>query len=91
MALPIPIDYAPMEAALRAELPEGEGWIYEQKWDGFRCLVFRDGAKVELRSKSGKSLGRYFPEVAEAIRSLEPTRFVLDGEMEAGATHLLRE
>lgn len=81
MALPIPIDYAPMEAALRAELPEGEGWIYEQKWDGFRCLVFRDGAKVELRSKSGKSLGRYFPEVAEAIRSLEPTRFVLDGEM----------
>jgi ATP-dependent DNA ligase len=70
-----------MEATLRAKIPEGEGWLYEPKWDGFRCLVFRDGAKVELRSKASKPLGRYFPEVAEAIRELKPTRFVLDGEL----------
>jgi ATP-dependent DNA ligase len=63
------------------EIPTGEGWQYEPKWDGFRCLAFRDGEKVELQSKSGQPLGRYFPEVVEAVRALKPERFVLDGEI----------
>jgi ATP-dependent DNA ligase len=81
MDLPIGIAYAPMEADTGAEIPTGEGWFYEPKWDGFRCLAFRDGDEVELRSKSGKPLGRYFPDVVEAMRSLRARRFVLDGEI----------
>ena len=81
MDLPIGVDYAPMEADTGAEIPSGDGWYYEPKWDGFRCLAFRDGDEVELRSKSGKPLGRYFPDVVEAIRSLRARRFVLDGEI----------
>ncbi|MEO6256141.1 MAG: ATP-dependent DNA ligase, partial [Sphingomicrobium sp.] len=72
---------APMEALLAAELPDGGGWQYEPKWDGFRCLAARDGDKVELTSKSGKPLGRYFPEVVAMIASLKPQRFLLDGEL----------
>lgn len=79
--LPLPLDYAPMEARTAEELPSGEGWVYEPKWDGFRCLAFRDGPQVELRSKAGKPLGRYFPDVVEAIASLQAPRFVLDGEI----------
>ena len=59
---------APMEAKLVEALPAGEGWQYEPKWDGFRCLVFRDGAEVELQSKAGRPLDRYFPEVGGADR-----------------------
>jgi ATP-dependent DNA ligase len=70
-----------MEALLAAELPDGEGWQFEPKWDGFRCLARRDGAEVTLTSKSGKPLARYFPEVAEMIASLKTKRFVLDGEL----------
>jgi ATP-dependent DNA ligase len=70
-----------MEAKLVEALPEGEGWQYEPKWDGFRCLVFRDGAEVELQSKAGRPLGRYFPEVASRIAGLEADRFALDGEL----------
>jgi ATP-dependent DNA ligase len=70
-----------MEARVVAELPEGDAWQYEPKWDGFRCLAFRDGTKVELRSKSGQSLTRYFPEVAAALASLKSKRFVVDGEI----------
>jgi len=70
-----------MEALLAAELPEGSGWQYEPKWDGFRCLAQRDGDQVELISKNGKPLGRYFPEVLEAIASVKPERFLLDGEL----------
>jgi len=81
MDLPIGVDYAPMEADTGAEIPRGDGWYYEPKWDGFRCLAFRDGDEVELRSKSGKPLGRYFPDVVEAMRSLRARRFVLDGEI----------
>jgi ATP-dependent DNA ligase len=69
-----------MEAKLVDDLP-GSGWRYEPKWDGFRCLAFRDGADVELQSKSGKPLGRYFPEVVEAVLALKADRFVLDGEL----------
>jgi ATP-dependent DNA ligase len=71
----------PMEAKLVDSLPEGEGWQYEPKWDGFRCLVFRDGPEVALMSKSGKPLGRYFPEVAETVLAMEADRVVLDGEL----------
>ncbi|MBV9884623.1 MAG: ATP-dependent DNA ligase [Sphingomonadaceae bacterium] len=71
----------PMEAKLVDTLPEGEGWQYEPKWDGFRCLVFRDGDAVELQSKAGRPLGRYFPEVVAMVAGLGADRFVLDGEL----------
>ena len=71
----------PMEAKLADELPGGEGWQYEPKWDGFRCLVFRDGDAVYLQSKSGKPLARYFPDVVETVLAMEADRFVADGEL----------
>src|SRR5580693_6164907 len=70
-----------MEAAPAASLPAGSEWQYEPKWDGFRCLAFRDQKKVELQSKAGKPLTRYFPELAAALAELEASRFVLDGEI----------
>jgi ATP-dependent DNA ligase len=70
-----------MEALLAVGLPEGEGWQFEPKWDGFRCLAKRDGEEVTLTSKSGKPLGRYFPEVVEMIHGLKAKRFLLDGEL----------
>ena len=72
---------APMEALLASDLPEGAGWQYEPKWDGFRCLARREGTDVELVSKSGKPLGRYFPEVLEMLSGLKARRFLLDGEL----------
>ena len=72
---------APMEALLAAELPEGEGWQFEPKWDGFRCLARREGDEVTLTSKSGKPLARYFPEVVELLRGTSDERFLLDGEL----------
>ena len=81
MTLPVKKTYAPMEALLVDELPTGEEWEYEPKWDGFRCLAFRDGDKVDLMSKAGKPLGRYFPDVVETIRSLGAKWFVVDGEI----------
>jgi ATP-dependent DNA ligase len=79
--LPIRIPYAPMEASLAAEIPKGEEWQYEPKWDGFRCLAFRDGDAVELQSKAEKPLTRYFPELVEALEGLKAKQFVLDGEI----------
>jgi ATP-dependent DNA ligase len=79
--LPIQPPYPPMEAKSVDEIPRGEGWQYEPKWDGFRCLVFRDGDQVELQSKAGQPLARYFPEIVKAVKELRPTRFVLDGEI----------
>jgi ATP-dependent DNA ligase len=70
-----------MEAKSVDEIPVGEGWQYEPKWDGFRCLAFRDGDKVELQSKSGQPLARYFPELVEALLALAAKKFVLDGEI----------
>jgi ATP-dependent DNA ligase len=70
-----------MEALSVDDIPTGEEWQYEPKWDGFRCLVFRDRDKVELQSKSGQSLTRYFPELVEAVRTVKATTFVLDGEI----------
>lgn len=81
MTLPIARNYAPMEAQPAAELPAGPHWQYEPKWDGFRCIAFRDGARVDLESKSGKPLTRYFPEVAAALAALKAKKFVLDGEI----------
>ena len=77
----LPLDLSPMEARLVDELPEEAGWQFEPKWDGFRCLTFRAGQEVELRAKSGKPLGRYFPEMTAALRQLKPSRFVLDSEL----------
>ncbi|HWH22236.1 MAG TPA: ATP-dependent DNA ligase, partial [Allosphingosinicella sp.] len=79
--LPVKPGLAPMEAKLVESLPPGEGWWFEPKWDGFRCLVFKDGDDVELQSKSGKPLGRYFPEIVEEIRSVEEDALVVDGEL----------
>ena len=81
MTLPIRAPYLPMEAKSVEEIPEGGNWQYEPKWDGFRCIVFRDGAKVQLQSKAGQPLARYFPDLVEAFLALKPARFVLDGEI----------
>src|SRR5258707_10318426 len=70
-----------MEALQVDETPVGPEWQYEPKWDGFRCLVFRDGADVKLQSKSGRPLTRYFPELVEATCQVKSRTFVLDGEI----------
>ena len=81
MSLPIGVDYPPMEAHTAPQIPTGEEWQYEPKWDGFRCLAFRDESEINIRSKSGQPLGRYFPEIVEALRGLKAKTFVLDGEL----------
>ncbi|MBA3916782.1 MAG: ATP-dependent DNA ligase [Acidobacteriales bacterium] len=87
--LPIRPPYPPAEARSIPEIPDGEGWLYEPKWDGFRCLVFRKDEQVLLQSKAGQPLGRYFPELIEMIKKMEPPKFVLDGEIVIYAgTHL---
>ena len=81
MSLPLAPPWPPQEAQSVKALPAGEAWVYEPKWDGFRCIAFRDGGDVELQSKAGKPLGRYFPEVVEAVRALAAPRFVIDSEI----------
>jgi ATP-dependent DNA ligase len=81
LKLPIQPPFPPMEAKLVDEIPTGPRWQYEPKWDGFRCLAFRDGNQVALQSKAGQPLGRYFPELVEAIRGIKSDRFILDGEI----------
>src|SRR5438270_13278710 len=71
----------PMEAKSVEEIPTADGWQYEPKWDGFRCLAFRRGKKISLQSKSGKPLTRYFPEVVADLLQLRADQFVLDGEI----------
>ena len=71
----------PMEALLAEKLPDGRGWQFEPKWDGFRCIAVREGEDVELWSKSGKPLGRYFPEIEAMFGRLKTRRFVIDGEL----------
>lgn len=78
---PLPVSTAPMEARSATELPGGDAWQYEPKWDGFRCLAFKSGDEVDIRAKSGKPLGRFFPEIVALLRRLEPDMFVLDGEL----------
>jgi len=70
-----------MEALSVDEIPTGSGWQYEPKWDGFRCLLFRNGRNIVLQSKSGRALTRYFPELVEAARALKVETFVVDGEI----------
>ena len=70
-----------MEAKSVDKLPAGDVWQYEPKWDGFRCIAFRDGDNVDLQSKSGQPLGRYFPELVEALGKLKAKQFVIDGEI----------
>jgi ATP-dependent DNA ligase len=70
-----------MEARSVDTIPQGTEWQYEPKWDGFRCLLSRHGNKVDLRSKSGEDLTRYFPELVEAALKLKATAFLLDGEI----------
>lgn len=81
MDLPLRPPVAPMLATLADRIPEGEGWHYEPKWDGFRCIVFRDGDEVELSSRSERPLTRYFPELLEPLRRHLPSRCVIDGEI----------
>src|SRR5665213_2190314 len=81
MTLPIKTSYLPMEAGPASELPKGPTWQYEPKWDGFRCLAFRDGGEIQLQSKSQKPLSRYFPELVECLAGLKAKSFVLDGEI----------
>lgn len=72
---------APMEALLAEALPDGEGWQYEPKWDGFRCVAARSGGQIDLWSKSGKPLGRYFPEIVAMFERLRVREFIIDGEL----------
>jgi ATP-dependent DNA ligase len=81
MRLPISPPYPPMEAKSVEKIPAGEGWLYEPKWDGFRCLAFRQGKNVQLQSKAGQPLHRYFPELVAALSELPQSQFVLDGEI----------
>lgn len=70
-----------MLAKLSNELPEGEGWIFEPKWDGFRAIVFKAGNEIMIQSRDLKPLGRYFPELEAKLREILPERCVLDGEV----------
>ena len=81
MDLPVLPPVLPMLAKSVPSVPETDGLSFEPKWDGFRCLVFKDGEEVELASRNTKPLTRYFPEVVEAMRAQLPARCVLDGEL----------
>jgi ATP-dependent DNA ligase len=91
MTLPVPPPVSPMLAKLARELPtgagSGAGWLYEPKWDGFRCIVFRDGDDVELGSRNEKPLTRYFPELLDPIRAQLPEQAVVDGEIVIATDH----
>ncbi|TGP53976.1 ATP-dependent DNA ligase [bacterium M00.F.Ca.ET.230.01.1.1] len=79
---PLPLDTPPMEARTAEALPRNDGaWQYEPKWDGFRCLAFKGKQAVDLRAKSGKPLGRYFPELTALLQDLKARDFVVDGEI----------
>src|SRR5687767_3852547 len=89
MDLPVQPPVKPMLAKAATKLPVGEGMFYEPKWDGFRCVVFRDGDEIELGSRNERPLTRYFPEVVDAVRNQLPDRCVMDGEIViAGANGL---
>jgi ATP-dependent DNA ligase len=81
MSLALKPPLPPMEARSVDEIPSGEGWQYEPKWDGFRCLAFRDGDQIFLQSKAGQPLARYFPDVVRALGELKGKKFILDGEL----------
>jgi ATP-dependent DNA ligase len=79
--LPLKPPVQPQLAKSARELPAGDDWCYEPKWDGFRTIVFRDGDEVHLQSRNGKPMNRYFPDIVEQALALPAQRYVLDGEM----------
>jgi ATP-dependent DNA ligase len=79
--LPLRPPIEPMETRLAEQIPTGDGWLYEPKWDGFRCIAFRSGDDVELESKTGHSLTRYFPEIVAALLKMDAASFAIDGEI----------
>jgi ATP-dependent DNA ligase len=81
VSLPLSPPIQPQLAKSARDLPPGEGWCYEPKWDGFRTIVFRDGDDVHLQSRNGRPMNRYFPEIVEQVLALPADRLVLDGEM----------
>src|SRR3712207_6279288 len=81
MALPLKPPLKPQLARPAKDLPDGDEWRYEPKWDGFRTIVFRDGDDVHLQSRNGKPMNRYFPEVLPQVTALAEERIVLDGEL----------
>jgi ATP-dependent DNA ligase len=81
MVLPIRSPFPPMDALAVETIPSGPGWQFEPKWDGFRCLAFREQRKITLQSKSGQPLARYFPEVVETLSKTKHKRYVIDGEI----------
>src|SRR5690348_1827876 len=81
MALEVSLSLTPMEAKPIDELPPGAGWLLEQKYDGFRCIVFRDGETINLQSRRQRPLERYFPEIVQAALECPTDHFVLDGEL----------
>lgn len=81
MRLPIIPPLEPMLSVAAAGIPDGEGWQFEPKWDGFRTLIFRDGGEILLQSRDGKPMNRYFPELLEPLASVLPSRCVMDGEI----------
>jgi ATP-dependent DNA ligase len=81
VALPLTPPLKPQLARSAKDLPSGDDWRYEPKWDGFRTIVFRDGSDVHLQSRNGRPMNRYFPDVVEQVLSLPSERVVLDGEM----------
>jgi ATP-dependent DNA ligase len=87
MDLPVMPPVAPMLAKLARQLPEGEDLVYEPKWDGFRCIVFRHGDDVELGSRNERPLTRYFPELIDPLRGALPSKAVVDGEIVIAGDH----
>jgi ATP-dependent DNA ligase len=81
MDLPFSPPLQPMLSAAAEELPSGEGWLFEPKWDGFRTLVFRDGDEILLQSRDEKPMNRYFPELLAPLAASLPERCVVDGEI----------
>jgi ATP-dependent DNA ligase len=81
--VPLPVEppVKPMLAKLARQLPDGDGWLFEPKWDGFRCIVFRDGGDVTLTSRNERPFNRYFPELIEPLMASLPERCVVDGEI----------
>ena len=81
MVLPLQPPFRPMLAKLARTIPAGDGWLFEPKWDGFRCVVFRDGDDIELSSRNERPFTRYFPELLDPLRASLPDRCVVDGEI----------
>ncbi len=81
MQLPIQPPIEPMLAKLSRSIPDGDGWLFEPKWDGFRCIVLRDADRLELQSRKLRPLGRYFPELLDPLRAALPDRCIVDGEI----------